>query len=249
MTFELPSLAFLGTVLVTSLLGSVHCALMCGPLVSACQAGAERRGASDAAYHLTRGASYLVLGGASGAVGAAVDWAGAGAGIVRIGAIVSGVLVVLAGLVWIVPGLRGGAGAGALAGPWLGARLVKLRRKPPAWRAAALGLLTPGLPCGYLYTFVLAAAGTGSILGGVSLMTAFWLGTLPALGLLGAAVGRLNRVARARVPLVTGVLLVTLGVLGVLGRGLAPVSPSERTPAAALQSLSQGEGDEHAHCH
>jgi sulfite exporter TauE/SafE len=253
-TLDLPSVALLGTVFLTSVLGSVHCAAMCGPLVSACHAGADRRGRTDAAYHSARGLSYAVLGGSSGGVGAAVDWAGAAAGGVRVGAIVSSLLVILVGLVWMVPSLRrprsGARGiGGVLGGRWLGTGLVKLGRRGPTLRASVLGFLTPALPCGYLYTFVLAAAGTGSILGGVSLMLAFWLGTLPALALLGFVVGKLSHTVRARAGLVTGLLLVTLGVLGVMGRGLTLERTSGVTPAAALSALGRGEGHEHATCH
>lgn len=252
MTIDLPSAALLGTVFLTSVLGSVHCAAMCGPLVSACHAGADQRGRTDAAYHSARGLSYAVLGGSSGAVGAAVDWAGDAAGVVRVGALVSSVLVILVGLVWMVPSLRrSGAGgiAGVLGTRWLGTGLVKLGRRGPTLRASVLGFLTPTLPCGYLYTFVLAAAGTGSLVGGVSLMLAFWLGTLPALALLGLVVGRLSRAVRARAALVTGLLLVTLGVLGVMGRGMGPDSKNGATPAAALGALGRGEAHEHATCH
>lgn len=247
----------LGTVALASVVGSLHCALMCGPLVSACLSTAAARSRTEATYHLARGASYITLGAGAGALGAAVDWAGRGAGIARAGAITSGVLVVLAGLFWILPGPRAGlgprVGSASLSQRWLGRGLVQLRRKRPSLRAGLLGLLTPALPCGYLYAFVLAAAGTGSWGGGALLMGAFWLGTLPALVLVGLVVGRLSAAIRKRVPLATGVLLVAIGILGVLGRGLSPAPGmgrnATRTPEAALDALGRGEGHEHTACH
>jgi uncharacterized protein len=244
--------ALLGTVVSASVLGSLHCAFMCGPLVSACQGGDARRVGPDVGYHLARGLGYVTLGALSGALGSVVDWAFAGVGIARAGAVVSGLLVALAGLLSLWPSWRTGAaggGSGLLASRALGAGLVRLRRKGPTLRGALLGLLTPILPCGYLYAFVLSAAGTGSSLGGALLMAAFWLGTLPALLGVGYLVRRLSHAARARLPLVTGLTLIALGVLGVLGRGLSPVAAAERSPKAALEGLSRGEGHEHAACH
>ncbi len=57
-----------------------------------------------------------------------------------------------------VPRLEGRA-------PWrnpLGGLLARARGRPPVVRAATVGLLTTLLPCGWLYTFVFAAAGTGA---------------------------------------------------------------------------------------
>jgi sulfite exporter TauE/SafE len=245
------NLALLGTVVSASVLGSLHCAFMCGPLVSACQAGAPQRAAPQLGYHLTRGVSYAVLGSASGAVGAAVDWAGAGAGLGRLAAVVSGLLVVLSALFWLWPTLRLGRApaSGAANSRRLGRGLVRLRRRGPTLRASLLGLVTPALPCGYLYAFVLSAAGTGSWQGGAALMAAFWLGTLPALLGVGYLVERLSASVRARVPLITGLTLLAMGVLGVLGRGLAPAHGSSLAPAEALGGLSEGRPVEHQACH
>lgn len=261
MTLAGLDLALLGTVTVASLLGSLHCAVMCGPLISACQGAGGQRAKVDAAYHLARGSSYVVLGGAAGFVGAAVDWAGRAAGLVRAGAVVSGLLVVLVGVFWMVPGLsdrvlrftrplwRSSRVEGWLARRALAHGLVQLKRQRTTVRAGLLGLLTPALPCGYLYAFVLSAAGTGSALGGVLLMFAFWLGTLPALVLLGEAVSRLSRSLWRRLPIVTGLLFVTIGVLGVLGHALARAEDREVTPAAALEAVSRGHAHEHTACH
>jgi sulfite exporter TauE/SafE len=201
------------------------------------------------------------LGAGAGAVGAAIDWAGGAAGLVRTGAVVSGLLVVLVGLFWIVPGLSDRALR--LTRPlwgrlgiesWLGRRalghgLVQLKRRRTTVRAGLLGLLTPALPCGYLYAFVLSAAGTGSALGGALLMFAFWLGTLPVLVVVGQAVTRLSRTLWVRLPVVTGLLFVTIGVLGVLGHALAQAPHPGGTPAEALQAISRGQTHEHAACH
>lgn len=65
----------------------------------------------------------------------------------------------------------------------MGGALRRLMDRPPVVRAAATGLFTTLLPCGWLYAFVVTAAGTGSgtPLHGAALMAVFWLGTLPMM--------------------------------------------------------------------
>lgn len=79
-------------------------------------------------------------------------------------------------------------------------------------RSYLIGTLTGLLPCGWLWAFVIAAAGTASLLGGALVMFAFWLGTVPAMtGLLAFAGPVVSRI-RARMPAVTAVALVALGI-------------------------------------
>ena len=47
--------------------------------------------------------------------------------------------------------------------------------------ALMIGLLTGLLPCGWLYTYVLAAASTQSPWAGLIVMVLFWMGSLPTL--------------------------------------------------------------------
>jgi sulfite exporter TauE/SafE len=82
-------------------------------------------------------------------------------------------------------------------------------------RAWLTGVLTGLLPCGWLWAFVVMAAGTGSLAGGGLVMLAFWLGTVPAMvGLLTFAGPTLARI-RARLPALTAIALIVMG-LGTL---------------------------------
>ena len=90
--------------------------------------------------------------------------------------------------------------------------LVRVRRTRPAARAWLAGALTGLLPCGWLWAFVVAAAGTGGALAGAAVMAVFWLGTVPAmtggLALAGPLLDRLRR----RLPTVTALALLALGL-------------------------------------
>jgi sulfite exporter TauE/SafE len=104
----------------------------------------------------------------------------------------------------------------------------------PARRALVMGLLTACLPCGWLYAFVVAAAGTGSPLGGAGLMAVFWLGTLPVMVGLGVGVRALARPLGRLLPVGCAVAMIVVGLLAVAGRVGAPeLSHAPRAPAGA----------------
>jgi len=218
--------ALLLTVFIASVVGSLHCIGMCGPFVAfysgADSSGGARRLLSHAAYSGGRLCTYAVLGIAAGAVGAAVDVAGSLAGLQRIAAFGAGITMILWGVLALlqVRGFRifkhpAGGGRVALAFR-RGFSLVG--DKPPIVRAGMVGLLSGFLPCGWLWAFVVTAAGTGSALTGAAVMAAFWAGTVPALLAVGLGAQLVSAPLRRHAPAITAVLLVCLGLYAILGR-------------------------------
>lgn len=218
----------LAGVLLASLVGSVHCAGMCGPFV--CVYAGLGSGRTNRwvhiAYHGGRLASYLVLGAIAGSLGGGADRLGGLLGVSRTAALLAGVLMVLWGTNTILS-------ANGIALPWRGASrllrsplgpiLSRFRNRPPVVRAGATGMLTTLLPCGWLYAFVAVAAGSGSARLGSATMLFFWLGTLPALSVLGALTQRLAVRYGQRLPIAMASVVVVLGVLTIMGRiGLVP---------------------------
>ncbi len=219
-------LAVLGTVLGASALGSLHCAGMCGPLAAVASAPnrthlpvlESRPQATKSAvhYNLGRLASYTVLGLVAGGAGALVDLGGAMVGV-------QGIAIVLASLTLIGMGLRGlwlfvrgERSASVASGPivrW--ASRLRGKRSFPA----LLGGLTGLMPCGWLWAYVVVAAGTGSILGGAAVMAAFWLGTVPALAIVGVALGKLGRRAGLHLRWAVPLLMLVAGGLTLSTRG------------------------------
>lgn len=222
--------ALIGSVLLASLLGSAHCAGMCGPF--ACLYAGQARGGRawlpHAGYNAGRLVSYLFLGSGAGAAGAGMNQLGALAGFSRTAAVVAGALMVLWGAATIAA-IGGARVPGASAPPgfrrFLAAAVARFQRHPPLARAALLGLLTTLLPCGWLYAFVAAAASTGSGPRGAAVMAVFWLGTLPVMATVGVAAQRGLGPLGRRLPLVTATVLVMLGLLTIAGRFPAPVVP------------------------
>jgi uncharacterized protein len=204
----------LPAIVLASLLGSVHCVAMCGPLVGL--HGGVRTMRLAGAHSFGRLTTYAVLGALAGLVGRAVDLAADVATVQRVATLVAGIAI----LAWggyqlaIALGLCR-AGDRAPAGSAFAAGLVRIRTRRPKLRAWLVGVLTGLLPCGWLWAFVIAAAGTGDPLGGTLVMLAFWLGTVPAmLGVL-ALGGPVFAWLRGRAPIVTAIALIVLG-LGTL---------------------------------
>jgi sulfite exporter TauE/SafE len=247
-------LALAGTVFIASLLGSAHCAGMCGPFVCF-YAGADARssGWGHIAYNFGRLVSYLVLGALAGALGSGVEQVGTGVGVTRAAAIVAGVLMITWGVVTLLaqrgfslPSLTPLAGAQR----WMAARLRDVRDFPPAARALTVGLLTTLLPCGWLYAFVVTAAGTGTVRGAITLMAVFWAGTLPMMLALGVGVRRLAGPLRARLPVISAIAIVAVGVMSLTGRvrldpakvamrarHMQPASASSNKPDSAAMQM------------
>jgi hypothetical protein len=216
-------------VLVASLVGSIHCAAMCGGFVCAYAGPGARRGLPNLPAHLAynggRLVSYVTLGLVAGAIGARVDDVGRLAGIGRGAAVLAGILMVVwaLGMIGATLGVRV---SGALVPEWLqrrlGSALVAMRDEPPVARAALTGLLTTLLPCGWLYTFVVTAGGTGSAIAGAGVMVAFWIGTVPMLLAVGFGAQRVLGPFARRLPLAAAALVLVLGLLSIAGRLHAP---------------------------
>lgn len=213
-------LALLASVFTASLLGSLHCAAMCGGFVCAVS-GEGRPLASQIAWHSGRGAAYLLLGALAGMIGAGLEHTLAPAGLPNAAAVGAGALLIVAGLGALVQamGLRGTPTPDA--SPFarvIGSGLRAVRAWPLLARATAMGSLTALLPCGWLWAFVATAAGTGSVVGGLAVMAVFWSGTLPLLAALGFAAGRALGPLRSRLPVVTAIAMIVVGLLTVAGR-------------------------------
>lgn len=222
--------ALISAVFVASLLGSMHCAGMCGAFLAFAVApdGAGRgpsKSALQAAYHGGRLLTYSMLGAAAGAIGAALDLGGSLAGVQRTAAILAGALMVAFGVIALLRArgvqlpraplpmtLRNAVAGGHRAAMDL----------PPLGRSLAIGLLTPLLPCGWLYAFAITAAGTANPATGALTMAVFWAGTLPVMIGLGVGLQSLTGALRKRLPVLTSLLLVGVGLFTMAGRLATP---------------------------
>jgi sulfite exporter TauE/SafE len=220
-------------VFVVGLLGSAHCAGMCGGIVGAFSAAPQRPAfpvavvhvRADAAvnatvrvlsYNAGRIASYALAGALAGTFGA---------GMRALAAVQAGGLW-LANLMLIALGLH-------LMNAWRGldkveaAGQVLWRRLRPLMGAIVpadtpfkllmLGALWGWLPCAMVYSMLVTAMLSGSAASGAAVMAAFGLGTLPMLFALGA-IGQQVRAAFGKrgVRVAAGVVVLGFGILGLV---------------------------------
>ncbi|MGY3265022.1 sulfite exporter TauE/SafE family protein [Lysobacter sp. HA35] len=232
----------LASALLTGLVGSGHCAVMCGGIATGFPAMAPRAGWRYVVEpNLGRVLGYAMAGAIAGGLGHAIVGV-ASMPTLRIA------LRVGTGLVLLIVGLRLWRGSGSTSpystlgsGVW---RLLKplQRRLLPATttgRRLALGALWGWLPCGLSTPLLAAAWLQASAVGGAATMAAFGLGTLPVMLPLtwsGQQLGR--RLLRSRLREVAGLLVATAGVLTITAPWLVASMPRLHGPLAALGCVS-----------
>lgn len=236
-------------VFLVGLLGGVHCLGMCGSIVGIftaqmsqpspepspgggganrlAPAGArDRRPSARWPFHLAYSSGRIASYAAAGALAGAVGQAGL---LMRDAVPVQHLLFALSSLMLIALGLylagiwgavrqleRIGGGLWKVLQPFT-ARLLPVNTVP---RALGLGVLWGWLPCGLVYSVLLAALASGSAVQGSLVMLAFGLGTLPnllAIGLFWESAK--GWVQSPRVRLVAGLLVLLLGMYGLFKVG------------------------------
>lgn len=209
------SVSFFSAILV-GFLGGVHCAGMCGGIVSVMSLSAAKRSRSkiiwlNFSYNLGRMTSYMVAGAVAGGLGFLLI-ASTGGQTAQL------VLNVLAALFLLALGLY-------LAGWWQGLAYIE-HAGSGIWRQIAplakkfvpfskfkhgfvAGLLWGWLPCGLVYSVLVWSVSAANPLSGALYMLAFGLGTLPNLMLFGLFADKLRPYLQNKmVRVVAGTLLI-----------------------------------------
>lgn len=212
-----PGLNFLipSAVLIASFLGSLHCVGMCGGLVVA----STRTKLDHIAYHIGRLLGYM----------------GVTAGIVVMGqsllnqfqaAHLHLYLSILMGVWFIIMGLiviKTQNFQFHLKIPFVDKILKKLLRSQSSTHSSPLipgliGVASVGLPCGWLYLFVIGAASLGTLKGALIAIFLFWLGTVPALGLSPFLFQKLLSPLQNKRPWIIGGLFILVGCVTLFFR-------------------------------
>ena len=204
------------TAFLLGLVGSAHCAGMCGPLALALPRTGDTSAlflAGRLAYNAGRILTYSLLGALFGLLGQTF----AVAGLQRWVSLVAGILI----LVSLVASSRFALGLPAtrVVG-WLKTSLGRLLQHRSVAAVFSLGLLNGLLPCGLVYVACAGATATGSVVDGSASLLAFGLGTIPMMLAFGLAGPRLQLALRFRLQRLIPVSLAVVGGLLIL-RGLA----------------------------
>lgn len=222
----------LWTAWLLGLLGGLHCAGMCGPLMLAL----PRSGASQTsfvigrlAYQAGRISTYALIGAVAGLAGRGLAIAGWQRGVSL------GLGIVLLSALFVSPrAMTGFAWPGRLVGR-LKTAMAGLLRRRGLMSLSVLGALNGLLPCGLVYAAGAGAATLEGMWEGAAYMIVFGLGTLPmmlGISLCGQLVPmsvrlRLRHLVPVSVAIVGGLL-----VLRGLSLGIPYLSPDLTTGAA-----------------
>lgn len=238
-------LALFMAVMTASLLGSGHCAGMCGPLAMLASSGpTTARGLQRrlSLYHLGRLVGYMMAGALAGSLGSLVDFGGRFLGWQQSAAFLAGGGMLLMGAHQLYRFIRGYGptiGHPGWIDRFLGVGFRWARRQSPELQASMIGLITIMLPCGWLYAFLITAAGSGSPWIGAAVMLAFWLGTIPALTVVTLGVRRLTGQARNYIPVITAILFISVGIYTVTYRTSFDYESLSEVRSASVDRVNQ----------
>lgn len=228
----------LGTVFVGSLLGSLHCVGMCGPFAMLAGSPSQGDGSSKrvrngrhspmvsaASYSLGRLTSYTVVGFVFGSLGMALNQGTGFAPFQQTATYVAGGLMIVVGSIALARQLGWNfqfPGIGGVLQQLLQRHFQSITQQPPLRRAFLIGAFSCLMPCGWLYTFAIVAAGTGSPLWGSVVMAVFWSGTVPIMVALMLGLNRLGRSIQQRIPVAMAGIVILIGAFTIAFR--APVA-------------------------
>jgi sulfite exporter TauE/SafE len=202
--------------------GFGHCIGMCGPIVISISLNLRTKKiwAPNLLYHSGRIATYAILGGIMGATGAFTRVTAGIAGLQKGVMIFAGFMIIAMGM-----GMGGWVPLGRIFGDYYNPDGVISRgfKKLTHARSIAayfpLGLLLGLLPCGPVYTALIAAARAGmeaqnplnGVLSGMGLMAVFGMGTVPALLLVARLTGMDWLRSRGMIYKAGSVLMIAVG--------------------------------------
>jgi sulfite exporter TauE/SafE len=204
------------------LLGTGHCIGMCGPLIFAFPSRTGKF-VPHLFYHLGRTLTYVVIGGAMGAIGAGLAGIAAATGgnptawidYVKVG------LRLLAALFLFIFGL---SRLGIIPEPgWLA---IATPEKIPGYRKVfksallqkghadmfLIGLMLGFLPCGLSFAAFASALPTGSLFKGAIMVFVFAVGTVPGLLILGTGASKIVQRFRKTSDILAGLLMLYMAI-------------------------------------
>lgn len=220
--------------LILGLMGSFHCAGMCGPIAIALPLHGNTVGQKifgGTLYNLGRTLTYAFMGAIFGALGQGLQLLGFQQKV----SVVMGALMIISVL---FPALF--KNQYKMDKSWFSA-VNKLKKKIGEMFSIRsfqslffIGMLNGLLPCGLVYMAIAGAIGTGGVAEGSLYMTLFGLGTIPMLLAISLAGNIMSLAVRNRINKLIPVLVVVVGILFVL-RGLSLGIPYLSPPKQKIE--------------
>ncbi len=217
--------------LMLGLVGSFHCAGMCGPIALAIPLNNKNwfsKINGSLIYNIGRAITYAIMGAIFGLFGKGLVMAGFQKWV----SIIMGLIMVSSVL---FPSLyKNNIDLGKVASSFVGklkTKLSVLLQKRSYGSLLLIGLLNGLLPCGLVYMAIAGAIATTNSLSGALFMFIFGLGTLPMLFTISILSNSLGVKLRTKMTKTIPVVVFFIGVLFILrglGLGIPFLSPPEK---------------------
>ena len=200
------------TAFLTGLLGSFHCAGMCGPIALAVPTygnSSSEKIFSKLLYNLGRVFTYTILGAILGAFGTGLKLAGLQQSV----SIVAGSVIILSVIFSRIK--KANFSVQFFSSTFFG----KLFKQRSVFSTLGIGLLNGLLPCGFVYIALIASVATQDIFKGMTFMFFFGLGTIPMMFTVSMIGQFLTIKVRSSINKLFPVFAIIIGCLFIL-RGL-----------------------------
>lgn len=222
---------YLITALTIGLVGSLHCIGMCGPIAVALPPEGESKAkfySGRLLYNIGRVVTYAFMGAFFGMLG--------------IGAHLAGwqqeISIILGALIIIIVLLPQSVNNWFAKLPVISKATEKLKsafsvylKKDSVGAMFIIGIINGFLPCGLVYVAIAGAIASGGIIEGVLFMTAFGIGTIPAMFVVSIVTSLFGKTARVKIRKLMPLFAVIIGVLFILrglSLGIPYISPPEK---------------------
>lgn len=227
-------MAILLSALVLGLMGSFHCAGMCGPIAIALPLHGNtvpQKIFGGALYNLGRTITYGIMGALFGLLGQGMEMLGFQQKI----SVLMGALMIISVLFPAIFKNQYNLDKSMFS---LVGKLKKLIANMFSIRSFSslffIGMLNGLLPCGLVYMAIAGAIGTGNAGQGMLYMILFGLGTIPMLLSISIAGNLMSQAIRKKINKLIPVLVVVVGLLFIL-RGLSLGIPFLSPPKQKIE--------------
>tara|TARA_Y100000768_G_scaffold386718_1_gene375833 strand:- start:10023 stop:10730 length:708 start_codon:yes stop_codon:yes gene_type:complete len=207
----------LWTTLVVGLVGSIHCVGMCGGIALACSRSHQK----NVAYQIGRLLGYMALALVASSLGKGLDFAMNASGLTSFFGVLMGAM-----LIWI--GLKSYYGQGLKKTIprfmpkslfKIYGQLLKRNAEDKSFQTSFfIGVFTIFLPCGLLYSLILALVTLNDPLIAVGGVISFWGGTLPLMASAPLILTKILRPLSQRLPAISSMALVLIGIITIVFR-------------------------------
>ena len=220
-------------------LGSFHCAAMCGPIALVLPSGSSR-GATfylgRILYNGGRVVTYALLGVTLGYLGKSIMLAG----LQRSVSILIGCVIALAVFVpSMVKSVLARCSPLNRLHSILKVQFAGLLHRRSQLSLFLIGMLNGFLPCGFVYVALAGAVTLGEGLRGMMFLVGFGLGTMPVMLTISFLGRKISSALRTRVAILAPVLTLAIAVLFILrglNLGIPYISPSITTEGVKVEA-------------